>query len=72
MSSLLRCLEGPLALDGKCVKGDGLEYWVYATIDVNRDFIYSMKVYPSKDMPVTELFIGDVSNYCCTQVNVCR
>jgi transposase-like protein len=31
-----------------CVKVNGLEYWAYAALDVDRNEILSMRVYPSK------------------------
>jgi len=37
-----------IALDETCVKVNGLEYWVYAALDVDRNEILSMRVYPSK------------------------
>jgi len=53
-----------IALDETCVKFNGLEYWVYAAIDIDGNEILSMKVYPSRNMLVTELFISDALNYC--------
>jgi transposase-like protein len=53
-----------VAMDGTCVKVNGLECWVYAAIDVDGNEILSMEVYPSKDLPVTGLSISDVLNYC--------
>ena len=37
-----------IALDEACVKVNGLEYWVYAAVDVDRNEVLSMRVYPSK------------------------
>jgi putative transposase len=53
-----------IAMDETCVKVNGLEYWVYAAIDVDRNEILSMEVSPSRNMIVTGLFISDVLNYC--------
>jgi transposase-like protein len=53
-----------IAPDETYVKVNGLEYWVYAAIDVGGNEILSMKVYPSRNMLVTGLFISDVLNYC--------
>jgi putative transposase len=36
-----------LALDETSVKVNGLEYWVYAAIDVDRNEVLSMGVFPS-------------------------
>jgi len=34
-----------IALDETCVKVNGLEYWVYAALDIDRNEILSMRVY---------------------------
>jgi len=48
-----------IALDETCVKANGLEYWVYAAIDVDRNEIISMRVYPSRNSLATKLFIEE-------------
>ena len=53
-----------IALDETCIKVNGLEYWVYAVIDVDRNEILSMRVYPSRNMLATELFIREVLRCC--------
>ena len=53
-----------LALDETCVKVNGLEYWVYAALDVDRNEILSMRVYPSRNALATEQFIREVLKYC--------
>jgi len=53
-----------VALDETCVKVNGLEYWVYAAIDVDRNEILSMRVFPSRNALATKLFIEDVLKYC--------
>jgi putative transposase len=53
-----------IALDEICVKVNGLEYWVYAALDVDRNEILSMRVYPSRNALATEQFINDVLKYC--------
>jgi putative transposase len=53
-----------VALDETCVKVNGLEYWVYAAIDVDRNEILSMRVFPSRNVLATKLFIEDVLKYC--------
>jgi hypothetical protein len=35
-------------LDETCAKINGLEYWVYAALDVDRNEILSMRVYSSE------------------------
>jgi putative transposase len=44
-----------IALDETCVKVNGLEYWVYAAVDVDGNEVLSMKVYPSRNMLATKL-----------------
>jgi len=64
------CIEPPriprrlVALDETCVKVNGLEYWVYAAIDVDRNGILSMRVFPSRNVLATKLFIEEVLKYC--------
>ena len=53
-----------IALDETCVKVNGLEYYVYAAIDVDRNEILSMKVYHSRNTLASELFIREILNYC--------
>ena len=43
---------------------NGLEYWVYAALDVDRNEILSMRVYPSRNLLATRQFIREVLNYC--------
>ena len=53
-----------IAMDETCVKVNGLEYWVYAALDVDRNEILSMGVYPSRSALATEHFIREVLKYC--------
>jgi putative transposase len=53
-----------IALDEACVKANGSGYWVYAAIDVGRNEIVSMRVFPSRNSLATKLFIEDVLKYC--------
>ena len=46
------------------VKANGAEYWVYTAIDVDRNEIISMRVFPSRSSLATKLFIEDVLKYC--------
>ena len=43
---------------------NGLEYWVYAVLDVDRNEILSMRVYPSRNILATRQFIREVLSYC--------
>jgi putative transposase len=64
------CIEPPkmpkglVALDETCVKVNGLEYWVYAAIDVDRNEILPMRVFPSRNALATKLFVEDALKYC--------
>jgi len=53
-----------IALDETCVKVNGLEYWVYAAIYVDRNKILSMRVYPSGNALAAEQFIREALKYC--------
>ena len=53
-----------IALDETCVKVNGLEYWVYAALDVDGNEILSMRVYPSRNVLAAEQFIREVLKYC--------
>jgi putative transposase len=49
-----------IAIDETCVN----EYLVYAALDVDRNEIISMKVYPSRNALAAEQFIREVLKYC--------
>ena len=49
-----------VGLDEACVKVNGLEYWVYAAMDVDGNEVPSMRVFPSRNALATKLFIEDV------------
>jgi transposase-like protein len=53
-----------IALDETCVKANGSEYWVYTAIDVGRNEMISMMVFPSRNSLATNLFIEEVLKYC--------
>ena len=44
-----------IALDETCVKVNGLEYWVYAALDIDRNEILSMRVYQMWQPKTTSL-----------------
>jgi len=47
-----------IAIDETCVKVNGLEYWVYAALNVDRNEIISMRVYPSgMRLPLSSLYV---------------
>jgi putative transposase len=53
-----------VALDETCVKVNGLEYWVYAAIDVDRNEVLCMRVFPSRNILAAKLFMEEVLKYC--------
>jgi putative transposase len=59
-----RIVRRLIALDETCVKANGSEYWVYTAIDVDRNDIISMRVFPSRSLLATKLFIEEVLKYC--------
>jgi len=59
-----RVVRRLIALDETCVKVNGLEYWVYAAIDVDRNEIISMRVYPSRNALASGQFIREALEYC--------
>ena len=48
-------------MDEMCVKVNGLEYWVYAALDVDRNEIYEGL---SSKYSYHQQFIDEVLNYC--------
>jgi putative transposase len=46
------------------VKTNVSKYWVYAAIDVDRNEIISMRVFPSRNSLATKPFIEEVLKYC--------
>jgi putative transposase len=46
-----------ITLDETCVRVNGLKYWVYAAIDVDRNEILSMRVFPSRNALTTKIFV---------------
>jgi putative transposase len=59
-----RIVRRLIALDEACVRVNGLEYWVYAALDVDGNEILSMRVYPSRNALAAEQFICEVLKYC--------
>ena len=41
-----------------------MEYWVYAAIDVDGNEVLSMRVFPSRNVLATKLFIEEVLKHC--------
>jgi transposase-like protein len=41
-----------------------LEYWVYAAVDVDGNEVLSMRVFPSRNLLATKLFMEEVLKHC--------
>ncbi len=53
-----------VAVDETCVKANGLEYYVFSAVDVDRNEIVCMRVYPSRSMLAAESFFRQVLKLC--------
>jgi len=53
-----------IAVDETCVKVNGEQYWIYSALDVDRNELISMRVYPTRNGLTTESFIKGVLKYC--------
>jgi putative transposase len=53
-----------IAVDETVVKANEEKYYVYAAIDVERNELILMRVYPSGNYLTTKLFISEVLKYC--------
>ena len=53
-----------IAIDETIVKANGDNYYVYAAIDVEKNELILMRVYPSRNYLTTKLFISEVLKYC--------
>ncbi|MBS7635224.1 IS6 family transposase, partial [Candidatus Bathyarchaeota archaeon] len=53
-----------IAVDETCVKANGLEYYVFSALDVDRDEVVCMRVYPSRNMLAAESFFRRVLKLC--------
>ena len=53
-----------IAVDETCVKVNGLNYWVFSAVDVERNEIVCMRVYPSRNILTAESFFRRVLNLC--------
>ncbi|MBS7634306.1 DDE-type integrase/transposase/recombinase, partial [Candidatus Bathyarchaeota archaeon] len=49
-----------IAVDETCVKANGLEYYVFSALDVDRNEVVCMRVYPSRNMLAAESFFRRV------------
>ncbi|MEM3602232.1 MAG: DDE-type integrase/transposase/recombinase [Candidatus Bathyarchaeia archaeon] len=53
-----------IAVDETCVKVNGEQYWVYSALDIDRNELISMRVYPTRNFLTSESFFKSVLNYC--------
>jgi putative transposase len=53
-----------IALDETCIKVNGLKYWIYAAIDIDRNELLFMKVYSTRNLLTSKIFISEVLKYC--------
>ena len=53
-----------IAIDEMIVKANGEKYYIYAAIDIDRNELILMRVYPSRNYLTTKLFITEVLKYC--------
>ncbi|MHC1625834.1 MAG: DDE-type integrase/transposase/recombinase [Methanoculleaceae archaeon] len=53
-----------IALDETVVKANKKRYYVYAAIDVERNELILMRVYPTRNWLVTKSFVKEVLKYC--------
>jgi putative transposase len=53
-----------IAVDETCVNVNGEQYWVYSALDIDRNELISMRVYPARNSLTTESFIRGVLKYC--------
>jgi len=53
-----------IAVDETCVNVNGEQYWVYSALDIDRNELLSMRVYPARNSLTTESFIKGVLKYC--------
>ncbi len=53
-----------IAIDETIVKANGEKYYIYAAIDIEKNELILMRVYPSRNYLTTKLFIAEVLKYC--------
>ncbi len=53
-----------IAIDETVVKANKKRYYVYLAVDVERNELILMKVYPTRNWLVTRSFIKEVLKYC--------
>lgn len=53
-----------MAFDATCVNVNRKQYWVYSALDIDRNELISMRVYPTRNSLTTESFIKGVLKHC--------
>ena len=53
-----------VAVDETCVRVNGEQYWVYSALDVERNEVMSMRVYPSRNAFTSESFLKGALRLC--------
>ena len=53
-----------IAIDETVVKANKKRYYVYSAVDVERNELILMKVYPTRNWLVTKSFVKEVLRYC--------
>ena len=53
-----------IAIDETVVKANKKRYFVYSAVDVERNELILMKVYPTRNWLVTKSFVKEVLKYC--------
>ncbi|MEM3551529.1 MAG: DDE-type integrase/transposase/recombinase [Candidatus Bathyarchaeia archaeon] len=59
-----RKVRGFIAVDETCVNVNGEQYWVYSALDLDRNELISMRVYPTRNFLTSESFFKGVLKYC--------
>jgi len=53
-----------IAADETCVKVNGMQYWVYSALDIDRNELLHMRAYPARNSLTSESFLKGVLKHC--------
>ncbi|MEM2678014.1 MAG: DDE-type integrase/transposase/recombinase [Thermofilaceae archaeon] len=53
-----------MAVNETCVKVNGEQYWVYSALDIERNELISVRVYPVRNSLTSKSFFKGVLKYC--------
>lgn len=53
-----------IAIDETCVNVNGEHYWVYSALDIDRNELISMRVYPARNSLTSESFLKGMLMLC--------